>query len=110
LTITTFGSATAEISRPGIFYALWLPVAGLALSGMGLGFSDRRRRKFFGLVALCVTALGLVLTPACGSSSTTSTSTSGVTPKNTYTFTLNAADANAVAPSNTGPTVSLTVN
>jgi len=55
------------------------------------------------------------LTPACGNSSSTSTTTpNGVTPANTYTFTIIGVDSNGVLSSNTsttstGPTVSLTV-
>jgi hypothetical protein len=110
MTVTTFGPATAAIPHPRLFYAFWFPVAGLVLSGMGFGVSGRRRKSLFGLLTLGIISLGLVLTPACGSSSTTTSSTSGVTPNNTYTFTLTGADANAVAPSNTDQTVSLTVN
>jgi hypothetical protein len=58
----------------------------------------------------------LFLMPACGNSSGTSTTTpNGVTPNNTYTFTVTGVDANGVISSNTSstsakPTVSLTVN
>lgn len=112
LNVTTFGPATTAIPHPRVFYAIWLPVAGLALSGVGLGIAGRRRKKFFGLFALCVMSLGLVLLPACGNTTTTTTNSNstGVTPSNTYTFTLSGGDANGVAPSNTDQTVSLTVN
>jgi hypothetical protein len=53
---------------------------------------------------------GVVLMPACGSSST---SVGTVTPKQTYTFTLTGADENGAAPSNTTTneaTVSITVD
>jgi len=56
----------------------------------------------------------LLLMPACGSSSKTTTTPNGVTPANTYTFTVTGVDSNGVVSSNTGttssnPTVSLTV-
>jgi hypothetical protein len=55
-----------------------------------------------------------ILTPACGSSGTTTTTPNGVTPANTYTFTIIGVDANGVVSSNStgttgGPSVSLTV-
>jgi hypothetical protein len=62
-----------------------------------------------GLSLLCAMATGLVLLPACSTSSSSSTSTTG-TPKNGYSFTISAADAHALAPSNGTQTVSLTVN
>ena len=110
LTISTSGPVAAARPLPRIFYALWLPLPGIAL-GLGLG-RGRRRTKLLRLFFLCLIGAGLLLMmPACGSSSS-STSTGGgpVTPKNTYTFTLTGADTNSVAPSNTSPTVSLTVD
>jgi hypothetical protein len=116
LTITTSGPTVATSyfknigpgSRdPRIFYALWLPLPGLALVAL-----RGRSRKLLAALALCAMSGGLLLLPACGSSSSSSTSTSNgpKTPNNTYTFTLTGADANAVAPSNGTQTVSLTVN
>ena len=35
------------------FYALWLPVPGLALLGLGMG-RDRRRRRIAGILLLCL--------------------------------------------------------
>ena len=69
------------------FYALWLPVPGLALLGLGVG-SDRRRRRMAGIVLLCVVLLLLVLQPAC-SSSTAQPPPSG-TPAGTYPLTVTA--------------------
>lgn len=109
LTINTTGPATA-ISTPRVFYALWLPLPGLALIGACFGSRARRRKTLLGCLTLCLVA-GVILIPACGSSnSTTGGSTSGVTPNNTYSFTLTGADANAIAPSNGNQTVTLTVN
>jgi hypothetical protein len=114
LTITTIGPAPATsyprniypgTLDPRIFYALWLPLPGLALLGLRY-----RSRKLLATIALCVVGGGLLLLPACGSSSSSTTSSGPKTPNNTYTFTLTGADANAVAPSNGTQTVSLTVN
>ena len=63
------------------------------------------------LVVLCGV---FILTPACGSNPTTTSTPNGVTPANTYTFTIIGVDSNGVVSSNTtssttAPTVSLTV-
>jgi hypothetical protein len=75
----------------------------------------KKSRKTWGLLALLVMGGALFLMPACGSSNTSTTTTpNGVTPNNTYTFTVTGVDSNGVISSNTGttstnPTVSLTV-
>jgi hypothetical protein len=56
----------------------------------------------------------LFLMPACGNSTPSTTTPNGVTPNNSYTFTLQGVDSDGVVSSNTGstganPTVSLTV-
>lgn len=114
LTISTYGTTTARLSAPHIFYALWLAVPGLAL--MGAGARGSRKKRVLGLFFLLLVAGSLLLLPACSTSTSTTTSTSGlVTPKNSYTFTLTGVDQNGVSPSNTtsttgAATVSLTVN
>ena len=51
LTFTTVAAAKAMAQPPRtIFYALWLPVPGLALIGFGLGSGNKRRKKLFGAV------------------------------------------------------------
>jgi hypothetical protein len=114
LTINTVGPPTKGAAVSGrVFYALWLPLPMLALLGLGAARGGRRSRKALSLLALFVLAGSLLLMPACGSnSSTTTTTTNGVTPNNTYTFTLSGVDANGVASSNTttAPTVGLTVD
>jgi len=109
LTITTIANKAA-ISRPRIFYAVWLPLPAFALMAAGFGCGGKLRRRFLTLTALFTVAAALLLLPACGTKSSSSTTSSGGTPKNTYTFTLSASDANAMAPSNGTQSVSLTVN
>jgi hypothetical protein len=64
---------------------------------------------------LFVVSGALLLTPACGNNSGTSTTDpNGVTPANTYSFTITGVDTEGNISSNTGttttnPTVSLTV-
>ena len=115
LTITTQGLLvpTSAVAHPPSFYALWLPLPMLALMGLGAASSRKGARKIWGVLALFVIAGALMLTPACGNSTTT-TNPNGLTPNNTYTFTLIGVDTNGVTSSNTGttttnPTVSLTV-
>jgi hypothetical protein len=77
------------------FYALFLPVSGLAVLGVGLGGRASRKRRL--LMALLLGGLfALILfQPACGSSSKTSV-TSG-TPAGTYPLTISATSGtNAV--------------
>jgi hypothetical protein len=101
LTITSFGpSATAaRLSNLRIFYAFWLAVPGLAL--VGVGVSRNHRKKLIGLLLLVAAAGGLLLLPACNTRTVgTQADSGGVTPADTYTFSLTAADANGAGPSN----------
>jgi len=126
ISISTFGPVTSgALARPGVvplnprsFAALWLPLPLLALAGVGAAAGGRRSRKAWGVLALFVLGGTLLLLPGCGSNtSTTSTTPNGVTPKNTYTFTLVGVDSTGNVSSNTGtgtttsaPTVILTVD
>jgi hypothetical protein len=108
LTITTSGPVpTGSIARPRTFYALWLPLPLLVLAGFGAAAGGKRWRKAWGVLAFFVISGWLLLLPACGTNTTGSTSTpNGVTPANTYTFTIVGVDVNGVASSNTGSTTS----
>jgi len=108
LTISTTGPKAAAMSHSKLFYGIWLPLPGLALIALGFGTAESRRKRVLGLSLLCIIAAGLLL-PACNTSSTSSTSTTA-TPKNSYSFTINATDAHSLAPSNGAQAVSLTVN
>jgi hypothetical protein len=102
LTIFSFGasSPTGKLSYPRIFYAMWLAVPGLALVGAGVG--KNHRRKLLGIFFLMAVAGGLLLLPACNTNTLgTTAANGGITPKNTYTFTLSAVDVNGAGPSNT---------
>ena len=93
LTVATTGS-TAALSpirlksdwRP--FYALSLPVLGLALLGAGFGTRGPSTKKFvLGILVINLLALGLASQMACGGAS--SSKASG-TPPGQYTVTMNA--------------------
>jgi len=90
------------------FYALWLPIPGLALIGLGLGSRGSRRKKLWGLLVLGMILASLLIIPACGSSSR-NTGSSG-TPAGAYTITITGKDANGVVQIGAAPTVVVTVN
>lgn len=111
LTVSTVGPApvTKAISRSRLFYGLWLVLPGFAM--MALIGRGQSRRKILSMFVLCLIIGGVLLTPACGDSNSTTTGGDGtLTPNNTYTFTLSGTDENDLAPSNTSPTTSLIVN
>jgi hypothetical protein len=111
LTFTTIGPSAAMIRRSGILYALWLPVPGLALIGLGFGSRSSRRKNLMGLLLLWTVLASLIVLPACGSSSGGGGGGNSGTPAGTYTVTISGADANGVTQSNTAPTtVSVAVN
>jgi hypothetical protein len=60
LTITTTGSTASLRPLDGPTFALWLPLAGVVIAGVGV-----RRRKMV-LVLLTLTMLSMVLLQACG--------------------------------------------
>jgi hypothetical protein len=113
LNVTTFGPiVTGAAAHHRMFYALWLPIPLLVCIGAATG--GKRARKAWGLIALFVLSASLLLIPACGNTSNTVSTPNGITPANTYTFTVVGVDENGVVSSNvsstnTGPTVSLTV-
>jgi hypothetical protein len=66
------GGATARLRRPanrpssGLFYAMFLPIGGMALLGLGFGSSGSRGKKLFGFLLLGLLLSSLLLVPACG--------------------------------------------
>ena len=118
LTISTFGPITTGAHKARSLFGLWFstPLLGLVgLVGLGAVTSGRRARRAWCVLGLFVVCGAFVLIPGCASNNGTSTTTpNGVTPANTYTFTIVGVDSNGVVSSNAssttaGPTVSLTV-
>jgi hypothetical protein len=102
LTFTTAAPAkTMNESRRTMFYALWLPIPGLALVGFGTGV---RRKKLFGLILLGLLAMALMVTPAC--ISYTHLGNVG-TPPGAYYLTVSGLDANGLTQA--GAPVAVTV-
>jgi len=114
LTIATFGPIPIGGSRARNVFGLWFSLPLLGLVGFGAAVSGKRSRIAWGVMALFVLCGAFILTPGCGSNTISTTTPNGVTPANSYTFTIVGVDSNGVVSSNTstttsGPTVSLTV-
>jgi hypothetical protein len=75
----------------GPFYALWLPISGLAFFGIG-GKMSRRRRWLIGLAAGFFLTL-ILLQAGCGTTAPTTTTTG--TPAGTYNLTVTATSGAA---------------
>ena len=103
--------------RPSKFlYAMWLPIAGFSLIGMGFSSARSRRKKLLGFLMIGMVMTALFLMPACGGSSSNTGGgggggggCTGCTPAGTYTVTITGTgtDANTTTHSTT---VMLTVN
>jgi hypothetical protein len=115
LTISTFGATTTQCANFGSrrFYAFWFGLPMLTFVGLGAAAGGKRSRKAWGLLALFVISAGFLLMPSCSNTANRTCTPNGVTPANTYTFTIVGVDSNGVASSNTGSgtgsTVTLTV-
>jgi hypothetical protein len=109
---TTAASALLEhpSDRPssGIFYAVLLPIGGIALLGAGFGSARSRRRKLFGFLMLGLVLCGLLLMPACSSSSSGGGGGNAGTPAGAYTITVTGTSGSIAATGS--PALTLTVN
>lgn len=81
-------TTTTRLWRGGPLYAIWLPLSGLALLGVGIGRkASRQRRVLMGVLLGGVFSM-VLFQAACGSKHSTTTTTG--TPAGTYTVTVNA--------------------
>jgi len=51
-----------------VYFAMWLPIVGLALIGMPLSTEDARKKKVLGFLSIGVVMMLLFFLPACGGS------------------------------------------
>jgi hypothetical protein len=86
---------TGSLLRRGSFYAAWMPIGGLTLAGLGIGIGRKRRRWVIGAVLMLIAGT-IVLQSACGSSSSTNT-TSGGTQAGTYIVTVSGSAGSAAS-------------
>jgi hypothetical protein len=95
------------------FYAMWLPVAGMSLVGMGFSSARSRRKKLLGFLMIGMVMAVLLLMPACGGSSGSGGGGGGGggggTPAGSYTVTITGTGTDASATMQSTQ-VTLTVN
>jgi len=115
LTVSTM-AATALLRRPanrpssGLFYAMFLPIGGIAL--LGFGSSGSCRKKLFGFLLLGLLLSSLLLMPACGGGSSGGGGGgggNGGTPAGAYTITVTGT-ASGASQTGASPSLTLTVN
>jgi hypothetical protein len=114
LTITTTGASAAIVRPSRFFYAMWLPIAGISLIGVGFSSAGSWRKKLLGFLMVAMVMAALFLMPACGSSSNSGGGgggggCSGCTPAGSYTVTITGTGTDAAATTHS-TTVTLTVN
>jgi hypothetical protein len=91
LTVSTTAATTASLEprSRGLFYAMLLPIGGLAL--LGTGFTSRRKR-LCGFLLGCLLFSTLIILPACGGNSSSGGGGGGGghpgTPAGIYTVTV----------------------
>jgi IPT/TIG domain len=89
LTVSTTAATTASLAPQsrGIFFAMLLPIGGLALLGTGI---TSRKKKLFGFLLGCALFSGLIFLSACGGSSSSGGGGTGHpgTSAGTYTVTV----------------------
>ena len=119
ITVQTTGNFTTGANTPSrdLPRALWLSLPLMGLVSLGAAMGGRKSRKALGILGLLIVCGSLLLLFSCAKakSNLPTVTPNGVTPANTYTFTLVGVDTNGVGSSNTGvsgsvsPTVTLTV-
>ncbi len=91
-TVARVTTTTQLAPRERLFYAMGLPVFGLAVLGIGVGKVPRTRRAVLGLLLSGFLAL-IVFQVGCSSSATTTTTIG--TPAGTYVVTVTATSGSA---------------
>ena len=99
LTISTTGPSAALVpvsNRSRLFYALLLPIFGVALMGTGI---ISRKKRVLGMVLTSMMILGLLFLAACGGGNSGSGGggSGGGTPAGTYTISISGAAGSTTA-------------
>ncbi len=87
LTVSTTAATTASLTphSRGVFYAMLLPIAGLAFLGTGI---TSRKKKLWGFLLGCLLFSTLIILPACGGSGSGGGGGHPGTPAGSYTVTV----------------------
>jgi hypothetical protein len=110
VTLTANGNqpATLTIStvKPSVvagvgISALWLPMPGLLLLGVGFATKRPTRRMLAGMLLTCIALVGLVFMASCGSGNGGGGGGNPGTTTGSYTATVNGSGGGANVPSNT---------
>lgn len=119
IVVSTTGNLTTTSNTPprDLPRTLWLSLPLMGMVSLGAALGGRKSRKAWGILALFILSGSLLLLFSCAkaNSNLPTVTPNGVTPANTYTFTLVGVDTNGIGSSNTGvsgsvsPTVTLTV-
>jgi Beta-propeller repeat len=110
LTVTTTGNSGALLRHPSFHYAMWLPIAGLSLVGMGFSSAGSRRKKLLGFLMIGIVMTALFLMPACGSTSTTTVTGGCTTCTSAGSYTVNVQGTDGTLTHSATPPLTLTVN
>lgn len=107
LTFTSAKPSKAKVQRSTrIFYAIWLPIPGLALMGLSLGSRGLQRKRWLSFLLAAMLLTALMATPAC----VTVTHLGNVgTPPGQYTITITGLDENGLSQASNPPGTTNTV-
>ncbi len=113
LTVSTTGPSSlltpSQLHHSGLFYAMFLPIGGMAFLGVGLG-GKSSKKKLLGVLLICMVVSGLVFLASCSGGGSPSGSGGGNlgTPAGAYTITVTGTETGFTQGGNP-PQLTLTV-
>jgi len=93
---TTPASAHAAVATSGPFYAVWMPLLGLALASARSRSGGKKKGRIPTAVLTCMLSAGMAFAVACGGGGSNTVIQSGGTPSGAYTMTVTGTSAGAV--------------